>query len=68
MEKNQKGESFMSALRLRKKLGNKGQAMIEYALILVLIAVVVIGILTTLGTDVNNTFTTISNAFTGAGS
>ena len=57
----------MSAMRLWRKRGNKGQAMIEYALILVLIAVVVIGILTTLGTQVQGTFNTISTAFGGAG-
>jgi len=60
--------AVMSIRKYFEKMGIDGQAMIEYALILVLIAVVVIGILTTLGTDVNNTFTTISNAFTGAGS
>ena len=46
-------ETFMAAMMsIRKffeKRGVDGQAMIEYALILVLIAVVVIGILTTLG-------------------
>ena len=65
-------ETFMAAvMSIRKffeKRGVDGQAMIEYALILVLIAVVVIGILTTLGGSVNTTFTTISNAFSGAGS
>jgi len=59
--------AVMSIRKYFEKMGIDGQAMIEYALILVLIAVVVIGILTTLGTDVNNTFTTISNAFSGAG-
>lgn len=59
--------AMMSIKRFFEKMGVDGQAMIEYALILVLIAVVVIVILTTLGQDVNNTFTTISNAFSGAG-
>ena len=38
-----------------------GQGMVEYALILVLIAVVVIVILTTVGHRVNNVFSNISH-------
>jgi pilus assembly protein Flp/PilA len=38
----------------------KGQAMVEYALILVLIAVVVIVVLILLGNQVKNTFCNIS--------
>lgn len=41
----------------------KGQGMVEYALILVLIAVVVIVILTVVGKQVNNVFSNVSNAF-----
>jgi pilus assembly protein Flp/PilA len=37
-----------------------GQGMVEYALILVLIAIVVIVILTTVGHQVNNVFSNIS--------
>ncbi|MFZ0128915.1 MAG: Flp family type IVb pilin [Candidatus Dormiibacterota bacterium] len=39
----------------------RGQGMVEYALILVLIAVVVIVILTTVGHRVNNVFSNISH-------
>jgi pilus assembly protein Flp/PilA len=39
----------------------KGQGMVEYALILVLIAIVVIVILTVVGKQVNNVFSNISN-------
>lgn len=64
-------ETFKAAVvsirRFFEKMGVDGQAMIEYALILVLIAVVVIGILTTLGGNVDSTFNTINNAFSGAG-
>jgi pilus assembly protein Flp/PilA len=42
--------------------GQNGQGMVEYALILVLIAVVVIVILKTLGGQVNNAFSNVSNA------
>jgi pilus assembly protein Flp/PilA len=40
----------------------RGQALVEYALILVLIAVVVIAMLILLGARVNNVFNFISNA------
>ena len=40
----------------------KGQGLVEYALILVLIAVVVIAILVVLGPQIGNVFTTIVDA------
>ena len=40
----------------------KGQGLVEYALILVLIAIVVIIALTVLGQKTNNVFSTIGNA------
>jgi pilus assembly protein Flp/PilA len=39
----------------------EGQGLVEYALILVLIAIVVIGILTILGNQVSTVFSTISS-------
>jgi pilus assembly protein Flp/PilA len=42
-----------------------GQAMVEYALILVLIAVVVIGVLLLLGGEIKAIFAHISGALTG---
>lgn len=52
--------------RLAEKLASRdeerGQGMVEYALILVLIAVVVIAILTVLGGKVNTTFSTVSSS------
>jgi pilus assembly protein Flp/PilA len=39
----------------------KGQGLIEYALILVLIAVVVIVVLSIMGEQINNVFSTISS-------
>ena len=42
-----------------------GQAMVEYALILVLIAVVVIGVLLLLGGQIKSIFTSISGALAG---
>jgi len=42
----------------------KGQGLVEYAIILALIAIVVIAVMTTLGKKVNNTFGSISNSLT----
>ena len=47
-------------IRLQRR-PESGQGMVEYALILVLIAVVVIVILTTVGKRINNVFSNISN-------
>jgi pilus assembly protein Flp/PilA len=44
-----------------EQLKKKGQGLVEYALILVLIAIVVILILSFLGQQVNSTFSTISS-------
>lgn len=38
----------------------RGQGLVEYALILVLVSIVVIAILTAIGTGVNNVFTEIA--------
>ena len=40
----------------------KGQGLVEYALILVLVAVVVIAVLTILGPTIGNVFTQINSA------
>ena len=44
----------------------KGQTLIEYALIVLLISIVVIVVLGALGGDVNNVFSTIRTTFSGA--
>ncbi len=49
-------------MRKLNDLRKKGQGLVEYALILVLIAIVVIVILGVLGGQVNNIFSTISSA------
>ncbi len=52
---------------MRAKIENmkkKGQGLVEYALILVLIAIVVIVILTFLGGQVNNTFSKVGSGLT----
>jgi len=40
----------------------KGQGLVEYAIIIALIAIVVIAIVTVLGAKVNNTFNSMSNS------
>jgi pilus assembly protein Flp/PilA len=47
-------------------LRERGQALVEYALILVLIAIVVIVILTVLGTQVSTVFSRIASALGGS--
>jgi pilus assembly protein Flp/PilA len=41
---------------------DEGQTMVEYGLILALVSVVAIAILTTLGTNIQSTFTSASSA------
>ncbi len=48
--------------------GMRGQSMVEYALILVLIAVVVIGVLLIMGGQIKNVFSNIAGALGHAGS
>lgn len=44
-----------------------GQGMVEYGLIIALIAVAVIGVLGFMGDELNNIFETIKNKLSGAG-
>jgi len=44
----------------------KGQGLVEYAIILALIAIVVIGVMTTLGKKTCNTFNKVSNSLDGS--
>ncbi len=44
---------------------DKGQGLVEYALILVLVAIVVIAALMILGPIIGNTFSTINNSLNG---
>ena len=45
-------------------LKEKGQGLVEYAIILALIAIVVIAVMTTLGNKVNNTLDKIGDSLT----
>ncbi len=44
----------------------EGQGLVEYALILVLVSVVCIALLTTVGSQANNVFSTISSSLASA--
>ncbi|HBQ96422.1 MAG: Flp family type IVb pilin [Firmicutes bacterium] len=55
-------QAFLVALITRFKEKKEGQALVEYALILALIAIVVILALTFLGGAVKNTVNNIANA------
>ena len=56
-----KGKSIMFMLFAPQE---KGQGLVEYAIIIALIAIVVIAVVTTLGKKVNNTFNNIGNSLT----
>ena len=53
------------ALRTLTGRGQRGQSMVEYALILVLVAVVVVTVLTTMATRITAVFTNVSKALGG---
>jgi Flp pilus assembly protein, pilin Flp len=55
-------EVFMSKFFARFVRDESGATAIEYGLIAALIAVVVIGALTSIGTNLNDTFTSISKS------
>lgn len=51
---------WLSWFAPRRSLSSKGQGLVEYALVLVLVAVVVIAILTLLGPQIGNVFSKIT--------
>lgn len=52
--------------RLRELLTDEeGQGLVEYALILVLVAIVVIGVLSLMGAQINNAFQDVVNTLKG---
>jgi pilus assembly protein Flp/PilA len=46
-------------------IGQRGQGMVEYALILVLVSVVVVAVLTALGAEIKTVFTHVIQALGG---
>jgi pilus assembly protein Flp/PilA len=50
-----------------KKKGQKGQGLVEYALILVLVAIVVIAALMILGPIIGNVFSKVNSSLSGIG-
>ena len=59
IRENQKKGEYITMLFAPKE---KGQGLVEYALILVLVAIVVIAALMILGPIIGNTFSTINNS------
>ena len=60
--------SALTLLRtVRSRPRQAGQGLVEYALILVLVAIVVIGVLTLLGTQINTAFQDIVTTLQGGG-
>ena len=53
---------LLSRIELAKMRAEEGQALVEYALIISLIAVVAIAMLTLTGTNINGILNTIANA------
>jgi pilus assembly protein Flp/PilA len=61
-EIREKGEA---AMLFARKSTERGQGLVEYALILVLVAIVVIAALMILGPIIGNAFSTINNSLSG---
>jgi len=55
----------MKRPRRASRLGQSGQGLVEYALILVLVAIVVIGVLATMGSRITGVFTNVVKALGG---
>lgn len=55
-------EGGVSEVLLRLLTGDEGQTLVEYGLLVALIALVVIAALTILGQKIANTFNTVNNA------
>jgi len=53
---------LVGRIQLAKMRAEEGQALVEYALIISLIAVVAIGMLTLTGTNINGILNSIANA------
>jgi len=63
-----RGTKEVSSLkpRSRNQTPKKGQGLVEYALILVLVAIVVIAVLAILGPIVGNVFSSLNSSLIGA--
>lgn len=55
------------AARMPELPRQRGQGMVEYALILVLVAIVVVAVLVTMGNQIRNVFSNITTCLGGAG-
>ena len=58
---------FLELFGFMQKRQEKGQGLIEYALIILLVSIVVIIVLRLLGTQIQDVFTTITSTLSNAG-
>jgi pilus assembly protein Flp/PilA len=65
LEENQRNHEGKEVNAMLFSPKEKGQGMVEYALIIVLIAIVVIVVLTVLGTQISRVFSMISSSLKG---
>jgi Flp pilus assembly pilin Flp len=54
-----------SPINKLREVGQRGQSMVEYALLLVLVSVVVVAVLTALGAEIKTVFTHVIQALGG---
>jgi pilus assembly protein Flp/PilA len=60
--------AFVNFLQARLARNDRGASLVEYVLLVALIAAVCIGAITILGHSASSTFTSVGNAVSGAGS
>lgn len=65
MEKRNAAENHLAEVRQRVEDGDRGASMVEYGILVGLIAVVAIIAITTLGQKVNNTFNNVASTLPG---
>lgn len=56
---------LQNVLSARSHRGESGQGLVEYALILILVAIVVVAMLTLFGEELNSAFSEVIDAFPG---
>ncbi len=55
-----------AAVRFRRRVRCRGQTLVEYALILAIISIVIVGVIVNLGTQVKGVYSTINSQIASA--